>query len=418
MGEILGSPTGRKKIKRLIVIFLSGMIVMNALVLWYGRSFIAEGYGDFAAFYAAGKIVQRGQGPHLYDRETQWQVQQEFSSKVSVRHGPLPYIRPSFEALLFLPFAYLSYPWAWALWVLLNIFVLFTIPFLLRPYLTGGLLPSPHWIGPLCLSFAPIAINFMHGQDAILVLLFFTLAFSAMRKQRDLLAGIFLAFGLIKFHLVIPFILVLALRRKSRMVLGFFLCGVGLFLISVFVSGWSGVSHYPEYLWRLSQATNLGVTTPESMPNLRGLMTLFIHHGLSHSYMNWLLILIVASGVAFTAVVWRPGDDRDPMLFGAGYSLCLSVTILTSYYAYSYDLTLLLLPLMLLGDHFLEHGNTPRPLRIMFAVCSAIFLFAPVYWVFMFRFGHFYWLALVLLVLNVVILWAMRLWRESTPQPC
>src|SRR5579863_7910588 len=103
---------------------LATFAVLHGWVLWRSHDFIVRGYEDFTSFYTAGKIVLRGEGVRLYDRQLQWQVQQEFASSVSNRTGPLPYIRPPFEALLFLPLASLSYPAAVEIWTLIKLILL------------------------------------------------------------------------------------------------------------------------------------------------------------------------------------------------------------------------------------------------------------------------------------------------------
>ena len=98
------------KLKTVFVLYLASAIALNALIIWQVRDSILQGYSDFAALYTAGKLVQQGRASAMYDRRAQWQVQQEFASTVKIRRGPLPYVRPPFESLLFLGLAYLKYP--------------------------------------------------------------------------------------------------------------------------------------------------------------------------------------------------------------------------------------------------------------------------------------------------------------------
>lgn len=72
--------------------------------------------------------MRSGQSARLYEPALQWKIQQQFASKVKIRLGPLPYIRPPFEALLFLPFAYLGYPAACLLWMAAKIVLLLAVP--------------------------------------------------------------------------------------------------------------------------------------------------------------------------------------------------------------------------------------------------------------------------------------------------
>src|SRR5438045_8540354 len=97
---------------RVVATFLLAMAITNGIEFWQQRARIMGGYGDFSALYTAGLLVRRGEGRSLYDRREQWRVQQEFAPKVDIRNGPMPFIRPPFEALVFFPLAYFSYPTA------------------------------------------------------------------------------------------------------------------------------------------------------------------------------------------------------------------------------------------------------------------------------------------------------------------
>src|SRR5580704_9332227 len=92
---------------KLLVIFLTGMVLMHALVFWSLREKIRQGYPDFSIFYTAGTIVRQGLAGRLYDTGLQFQIQRQFASQVFIRQGALPYNHPPFEALIFAPLALL-----------------------------------------------------------------------------------------------------------------------------------------------------------------------------------------------------------------------------------------------------------------------------------------------------------------------
>src|SRR5262249_44728624 len=119
--------------KSVVVFALLGMVVIHAAALWQMHNEIFSGYGDFSAFYTEGKIARQGEGRRLYERPLQWDEQQEFASTVKIRRGPLPYIHPPFEALIFLPLAFFSYQVAFVTWMCIKILILAFIPFLLIP---------------------------------------------------------------------------------------------------------------------------------------------------------------------------------------------------------------------------------------------------------------------------------------------
>src|SRR5208283_4551161 len=114
----------------LLAMALLWMAVNNGVMLWNTRAQIRQGYGDFASFYTAGTLVRRGLGADLYNLAAQWKVQREFASEVKIRQGPLPYIRPPFEALLFSVFARWPYVTALLLRTTLKLALLATIPFI------------------------------------------------------------------------------------------------------------------------------------------------------------------------------------------------------------------------------------------------------------------------------------------------
>src|ERR1022692_3210077 len=98
-------PTTPRLRSWLLATALVWMAVGNGVMLWKSRVQMRQGYGDFANFYTAGTLVRRGLGAELYNPAAQWKVQREFAPEVKTRVGPLRYIRPPFEALLFSVFA-------------------------------------------------------------------------------------------------------------------------------------------------------------------------------------------------------------------------------------------------------------------------------------------------------------------------
>jgi hypothetical protein len=227
---------------KLGILCLAGFAALNAGMIWRVHDSILEGYGDFASFYTAAQIVRSGQRARLYDPALQWKIQQEFSRTVKIRLGPLPYIRPPFEALLFFPFAYLSYPTACLVWMGIKIVLLLTMPLLL-PWPDNeedGMIPIPV-ASLVSLAFFPVAFDLIQGQDSVLLLLILVLGLRLLLRHADLACGAVLALGMFKFHLIIPLIAILILRKKFRVALGFVGVSFVLFTISLVMVGLSGV---------------------------------------------------------------------------------------------------------------------------------------------------------------------------------
>jgi len=97
----------------------------------YGiREFGSAGLRRFCVVLHRRHSGSQGLGADLYNLAAQWKVQREFASEVKIRQGPLPYIRPPFEALLFSVFARWPYVTALLLWTTLKLALLATIPFI------------------------------------------------------------------------------------------------------------------------------------------------------------------------------------------------------------------------------------------------------------------------------------------------
>jgi hypothetical protein len=400
------------KWKRLIGIIFVGMVAINGVILWYGRNYIFAGYGDFTSFYSAGKLVQKGEASAIYNRDRQWEVQREFAGGVKIRNGPLPYVRPPFEALIFLPLAYVSYPAACLIWMAIKLLLLLSVPFLLQPYAADGpLLATPYQV-VLCLAMGPVVLDLLQGQDSILFLFIFVLVLIALRSAHDFRAGTLLGLGLIKFPIVIPMLLVMALRRKGKVVLGFLTSALLLTGISVALVGWRTAIEYPKFLWRVNRTSNFGVMAPASMPNLRGLMTT-LSGGADSWWTQSLVFLAMIIGIGFAAMIWRPSDDADPRLTNCGFSLAMVIALLTSYYFSGYDVILLLIPLLLLGESFLRSREVGGWAQIIFFVSIAVLMFASLYRIFFFGITGDSWKALVLVALAASLARAMKIWRVS-----
>jgi hypothetical protein len=398
--------------RKSLVVCLLGFAALNAELLWQVRTSIFQGYGDFASFYTAGQIVRSGQSARLYDRALQWKIQQEFASTVKIRRGPLPYIRPPFEALLFLPFAYLTYPAACVLWMALKLALLLTIPFLL-PRLDGESFSNTTYAlqSLVCLAFFPTAFDLLQGQDAILLLVILVLGLRLLVRGVDLGCGAVLALGMFKFHLVILLLAILVLRKKGRVVLGFIASSSLLFGISLLMVHRSGLLAYPRYLWDLNQAAGLGmVTKPQSMPNVRGLLAVLLGSGPLPESAHWFLGGVVVLGIITASRSWRGGDRRS---ISVAFCFWIVVIVVTSYYGNASDLMLLLLPLLLLGDTFLRGLEVSGWPRTLFLAAAGVLLCTPLLLVLALVVDQFSSIAVALLALAVSISRAEKSWHAT-----
>lgn len=224
------------------------MLCIHGVLFWKARVLVRQGYPDFTIFYTAGKMLHEGLGHNLYNGALQYEVQQTFAAGVRIRKGPLPYNHPPFEALIFEPLASLDYPTAYLVWSMINLAILGLLPFLLRPYIPA-LAQYPAFVCLLVfLGFFPVLVALLQGQDVILLLLLNALAFAALKRKADTLAGCWLGLSVFKFQLIVPLVLILLCWKRTRVAQSFAVTAAVLAAISVAITGWAGVLRYPWYV--------------------------------------------------------------------------------------------------------------------------------------------------------------------------
>jgi hypothetical protein len=364
---------GSSALRPILLAFLAATIVLHAWMFFSLRREIATGYPDFTIFYTAGRCIYEGRGRQLYDLETQLALQRSFAPEVKHRESALPFNHPPFEALLFAPLAGLPYFMAYLVWAIFNIALIVGFWTLLRPRLPSlnSLLPGL----PLLAMFAffPVIMALLQGQDSILLLFLYGLAFSALATGRAFLAGLFLGLALFKFQLVLPFVFVLLVRRQWKAVVGFSFTAFVLLLVSAAVVGWNGVMAYPEFVLRLNRSPAQAGIDPRDMPNLRGLV-----EGSLHLAGMPAMLLIIALSIVLVALVVRWWRVQLGQKFELGLSLCLAITTIVSYHLFVHDLSVLMLPILLLAELLLAGQIVGPARRLLVASVAALFL-TPLY---------------------------------------
>jgi hypothetical protein len=338
---------------------------------------VPSGEPDFSVFYTAGKILREGRGANLYDAREQQAVQREFAAVSEHRHGPLPYIHPPFEALIFLPLTFLSFTSAFVLWNVLNLAMLVGVWLLLRESV-NRLQVVPLWEGMLALlAFFPIIATFHQGQDAILLLLLVVLGFRALDRDADFAAGCWLGLTVFKYHLVIPLLLLLGLWRGRKLILGSALVSAAAVLVSLGLVGWQGALQYPAYAWHVVSEIRAGGLPPQLIPNLMGLMTgwTFLKDA------GWPLELVVwsASIALLITIAAMRGPANDKESFRLSVACAVMVGVLLGYSTNTYDLSLLVLPIALVANYCLGELSGQRAAKMALILPAVPLLVSPLW---------------------------------------
>lgn len=398
----------KPKFKKALLLFLAAMLSMHLVIAWNARRLVYLGYPDFTTFYTGGIIVREHLGAQLYDEQTQYRVQQQFAPGVIIRHGPLPYIHPPFEALVFVPLAWLSYPAAFLVWDCISVAILIATMWLIRPHVSSlNAISVPAWIF-IWLAFFPVFFGLLQGQDIFVLLLLFVLAFVALKQERDLAAGCILSLGLFRFHLVVAFLFILLLQKRYKAVMGFIGSALLLALLSIGIVGWRQAVQYPAHVWRLEQSMERrGTIVPIRMANVRGLLDSAL---LPHT--SKVASDVVIAAVSLALIIWgsRRWRSSSPDEFDLGFALCVVITILVGYHTLPYDLSLLLLPLTLIANHLLRHADEVKQSRAILFVPMLLLFFTPLQAFLLMRNGHYNLMAMVMLF------WIWAISREISCQ--
>lgn len=377
-------------LKRTVVLYVSSILVVHVLVVWNVRELIWKGYPDFTIYYTAGTMIRHGMGHSLYDDVEQFKVQRQFAPQVATRLAALPFNHPAFEALLYVPFSCLSYHSAFFLWALTNLVMLAFLPILLGPYVPAlNSWPLGAWT-IAGLAFFPIFFALLQGQDAILLLFLYALTFLSLKKDRLVSAGAWLACGLFKFHLVLPFLLLWLIQerpfqRKKKILLGFLSVAILLTFASFAAVGTQQMMAYPRYVLGLEKTMARGAIMPSDMPNLRGMLYLIAANHTSYD-----LLVVLLSAVVFVWAAWRAHspDDHSNNMADCKFSLAVFATLLVSYHALGYDLCILAVPLLLLAGQLKNRAGFSIWPRTATIVGMAALLLSPLALVLLMRYNH------------------------------
>lgn len=312
-----------------------------------------RGHADFRQLYTAGYMLRTGHAHELYSYSSQLHFQNKLVSPQAI---PLPFIRPAYCALFYIPFSLLGYRTAYTAFLVLNLILLWVSYRLFRPFIRN-LTALWTWLPALMFAgFYPVSAALVEGQDSILLLSIFVGAFCLLNRGKELAAGILLGLGLFKFQIVLPVALLYLFWQRWRFLGGFALSSIAAGTISLALIGPASMTHYARGLLSM----NVGIASRPDEPaypvpvhfmaNLHGLVAGILGGRLSFSVH---VIAIVVSAAAWLLVARLTPGNRRPI---EAFPVAVVTTALVSYYIFVYDLTLLLIPIGLTLDRLAQPG--------------------------------------------------------------
>jgi glycosyl transferase family 87 len=388
------SPVALRLCNLILIGLLTVSFLFGALNYWKRLPDILAGYGDFVIFYTGAQIVTDGNGDQLYDL----QLQRTYHRKLGFvdRGGILPFNHPAYQLLPFLPVAHLPYGLVYVIWTTVNVLVLLFLCKLLLPVLPRGQRAIP--IGVL-FAFPSTMMTILYGQDSIITTLLLTAALVSFKSNYNYLAGICLGMGLYKPQLMIPFGLLLLIKRRWASLQAFIATGLVAVAISCAMIGWNGVIGYVN-LVRWMNRTHYTVS-PEYMANIRGLVEGVLH--MSYSAPTNLLIFALSLVLYLWCVyLWRGNWHPEQDTFNLKFAHLICTTLLISYHLYPYDLTLLSLALILVLGYAFGGSVQTVISRVSWLSLTVIFCF-PLGLHLVNEAGQVAWVSLLLILLSLTL---------------
>jgi hypothetical protein len=373
------------------------LIACYVATTWSYWDRIRQANSDFIIYYTATQIVRSGHRDQLYDlnvqEKTQKEILQKLDSKLGFREGLLPYNHPPFELVWFYGLSGLSYLTAFWLWNLFSCMCLGLALWVVKADLIDSEV-SPTLLSLGALAFFPVFVSLLEGQDSLLLLLWLSLSYRALKNSRDFSGGLCLALAMLKPQLIWPSFLLLAWKQRWKALGGFAVGLVGLLMVSVMLVGVKATESYFWMVIEMAQWRNRYGLHPARMHTLRGQIYLLIDPYLPElalplTIVTWLgTVYLMIRGWSGSWSVAQPG-------FQMRFALLILVSLLVSPHLYFHDLSLLILPFTLI----LVSRNPQPPLTVL---KTAVLVFAYlVVWISYPIFGK---LPLHLTVLGMVVL--------------
>src|ERR1035438_10867764 len=203
--------------------------------------------GDFVQFYVAGKILNQYEPARMYDLDLEVRLQHEAVPETS-KDQMLVFASAPYAGLIYRPFAWLPYPWAYVAWLAFSM-ALYSAAVVL---LLGSVALSDQQRRTgllLAISSMPFLMETWIGGQ-ISVLGFFAIALFVFCRARDrrFSAGLALALALFKPTLIAIPVLMLVCGRRWRMLGGVVTGAAALALASIQMAGIKGCAAWLDTL--------------------------------------------------------------------------------------------------------------------------------------------------------------------------
>jgi len=351
---------------------------------------------DFLHLYTLGLLALAHRGADLYSMQAQAALAaQRVPDAAGIRYLPL---YPPQVSIFFAPLARLPYLWALILWLTLS-----SLTYSLCCYAIWRISPNlrQHKLTVLILAFAFPA--FWHliawGQTSALALAFFTVAYFALRAQREFLTGIALGCLIFKPQLAVASGIVFLVSLRWKVIAGALFGAAAQLAAACSYYGIDPLRGWFHTLLNVPALLPLLEPKVYQTHSLRTFWSMLLPWP-SVSLALYLVTAILVS--ALTIACWR-----GSFAMSLRYSTLLLASVLLAPHLTVYDLVILAPAFLLLSDWIVAHSNEPTApsLKILLYLVFILPLIGPLA-----RWTHF---QLSVLVMAALLYRIWRLGRKS-----
>lgn len=305
--------------------------------------------GDFRLFWAQGRLASQGQAEQAYLAEAiaaQAPVG-AMREHITVR----PSLYPPFTLLLLEPLGRLDFPKAWLVYSWGSLLALALVVLLIVPRQT--------WLIVLALGFGPVWVALGFGQNTLYLTALYLLLMS-LSARHAIPAGMALGLAAFKPHLGVLAPLMLLLRRQFAV-----FAVATLTLIALIALSWL---RYGEIAWLAYRDVFMApIDRLAAFDNVSGSQMVSLYAGLRQLGLDFLPAATGQGLLAFVALVclWRLCRKAHEAWLPV--AALATAALLVMPHLYSYDLVLMLVPLLALVRWCQRYGWSTADICIFIA---------------------------------------------------
>lgn len=341
------------------------LIALAAMLLfelaWVGWILVNDRTIDYYAYDVASSAIASGWSPYQLDQAATDRI--AASRGINAVHAVPPYLYAPFLASLLQPLQLLPARAAAAVWSLASLAALLGSALLLAQLANRRWLDWRISLG--LMLFVPVMTTFHAGQVNHFILFAMVAATLAIDRQRERVAGVALAFGILLKVIPLSIAAVIVLRRRWRLV--GWLTGSAIALTALTIP-WTGFALYLDYARQALQLAGAGTATSLSTNQSIGAAMVRIAGPDLGPPLGLLLSALVACSTLFVIVA----ANRRPAALLPSIGMIVAGVALAAPLSWIHHQVLLALPCTILWRA--ARGTADRRLALVVIVGGIVLL--------------------------------------------